>query len=130
MTPGRRASALCGRGAECRKLDTLLEDVHTGESRVLVLRGEPGVGKTALLEYVLERASGCQVGRAAGVQSEMELAFAGLHQVCMPLLGRLDRLPGPQREALSTAFGLTSGIPADRFFVGLAGLSLFSGVAA
>jgi DNA-binding CsgD family transcriptional regulator len=122
--------ALCGRAAECRTLDSLLVDVHTGESRVLVLRGEPGVGKTALLEYVLERAAGCQVGRAAGVQSEMELAFAGLHQVCMPLLGRLDRLPGPQREALSTAFGLTSGIPADRFFVGLAVLSLFSEAAA
>ena len=121
---------LCGRAAECRTLDELLKAVHTGESQVLVLRGEPGVGKTALLEYVLEHADGCQVGRAAGVQSEMELAFAGLHQVCMPLLGRLDRLPGPQRDALSTAFGLTRGIPADRFFVGLAVLSLFSEVAA
>ena len=121
---------LCGRAAECRTLDELLKAVHTGESRVLVLRGEPGVGKTALLEYVLERADGCQVGRAAGVQSEMELAFAGLHQVCLPLLDRLDRLPGPQRDALRTAFGLTSGIPADRFFVGLAVLSLFSDVAA
>jgi DNA-binding CsgD family transcriptional regulator len=121
---------LCGRAAECRTLDELLKAAHTGESRVLVLRGESGVGKTALLEYALERAVGCRVGRAAGVQAEMELAFAGLHQVCMPLLGGLDRLPGPQRDALSTAFGLTTGIPPDRFFVGLAVLSLFSDVAA
>jgi DNA-binding CsgD family transcriptional regulator len=121
---------LRGRAPECRTLDGLLKAVRTGESGVLVLRGEPGVGKTALLEYVADRADGCQVARAAGVQSEMELAFAGLHQVCIPLLGRLDRLPGPQRDALSTAFGLTRGVPADRFFVGLAVLSLFSESAA
>ena len=86
---------LLGRRSECETLDRLLEAVRAGESRALVVRGEPGVGKTALLEYVAERASGCRVARAAGVQSEMELAFAGLHQLCAPMLDRLERLPGP-----------------------------------
>ena len=89
-----------------------------------MLRGEAGVGKTALLEYLLDQASGCRVVRAAGAESEMELAYAGLQQLCAPLLDRLDALPGPQREALSTAFGLSTGDPPDRFFVGLAVLSL------
>ncbi|MEA2566206.1 MAG: hypothetical protein QOD49_1383, partial [Actinomycetota bacterium] len=88
------------RRSECEVLDRLLEAVRQGQSRVLVLRGEPGVGKTALLEYVSERASGCRVARAAGVQSEMELAFAGLHQLCAPMLDHLERLPEPQRDAL------------------------------
>jgi hypothetical protein len=78
---------------------------------VLVLRGEPGIGKTALLSYLLGRASGCRTARAVGVESEMELAFAGLHQLCAPFLDRLDRLPGPQRDALRTAFGLRPGRP-------------------
>ena len=78
-------------------LDRLLEAVRAGESRVLVVHGEPGVGKSALLEYLAGRAGGCRVLRVAGVQSEMELAFAGVHQLCAPLLGRLDALPGPQR---------------------------------
>jgi hypothetical protein len=95
---------LRGRRRECEALDRLLDAVRTGESRALVVRGEPGVGKTALLEYAVERASGCRVVRAAGVQSEMELAFAGLHQLCSPMLDRLERLPGPQRDALRTAF--------------------------
>ena len=97
---------LRGRDSECEALDRLLDGVRSGRSGALVVRGEPGVGKTALLEYVLERASGCRVARAAGVQSEMELAFAGLHQLCAPMLDRLERLPGPQRDALGTAFGL------------------------
>ena len=79
------------------------------ESRTLVIRGEPGVGKTALLEYLAGQASGCQVARAVGVQSEMELAFAVLHQLCAPMLGRLERLPPPQRDALRTAFGESAG---------------------
>ena len=95
----------------------------------LVLRGEAGVGKTALLEYLLERASGCRIARAAGVESEMELAFAGLHQLCAPMLDRLERLPGPQGDALGTAFGLREGDAPDRFLVGLAVLSLLSEVA-
>ena len=104
-----RASALLGRRSECDTLDRLLDAVRRGESRALVLHGEPGVGKTALLRYVAQRASGCRVVRAGGVQSEMEIAFAGLHQLCAPLLGRLDALPGPQRDALRTTFGLSAG---------------------
>jgi DNA-binding CsgD family transcriptional regulator len=114
---------------ESNVLDGLLDAVRGGESRVLVVRGEPGVGKSALLEYAAGRASGCRVGRAAGVQSEMELAFAGLHQLCAPMLDRVERLPAPQRDALSTAFGLTGGLAPDRFLVGLAVLGLLSEVA-
>ena len=91
-----------------------------------MVRGDPGVGKTALLEYLRDRASGCRVVTASAAQSEMELAFAGLHQLCAPLLDRLDRLPVPQRIALGTAFGVTEGIPPDRFFLGLAALTLVS----
>ena len=111
-------------------LDRLLDAVRGGESRALVVHGEPGAGKTALLDYLAERAADCQVVRAAGVQSEMELAFAGLHQLCAPLLDRLEALPGPQREALRTAFGLSAGPAPDRFLVGLAVLSLLAEVAA
>jgi DNA-binding CsgD family transcriptional regulator len=121
---------LLGRGAECAVLDGVLEAVRTGESRTLILHGEPGVGKSALLEYVAERATGCRVARVASVQSEMELAFAGLHQLCATMLGLLDRLPAPQRDALRTAFGLSAGEAADRFHIGLAVLSLLSEVAA
>jgi DNA-binding CsgD family transcriptional regulator len=103
-----------------------LDEVRAGQSRVLVLRGEPGVGKTALLDYLQERASGCRVVRAAGVESEMEIAFAGLHQLCAPMLGSLARLPWPQRDAVSTAFGLSGGEAPDRFLVGLAALGLLS----
>ncbi len=124
-----RPSALLGRRSECDTLDRLLDAVRRGESRALVLHGEPGVGKTALLRYVAQRASGCRVVRAGGVQSEMEIAFAGLHQLCAPLLGRLDALPGPQRDALRTTFGLSAGDVPDRFLVGLAVLGLLSTVA-
>ena len=103
--------------------------VRAGESRVLVVRGEPGVGKTALLEYLLERAAGCCIARTAGVESEMILAFAGLHQLCAPFLDRIESLPGPQGDALSTAFNLRDGRTPDRFAVGLAVLSLLAGVA-
>jgi TatA/E family protein of Tat protein translocase len=120
---------LRGRDSECEALDRLLDAVRAGRSGALVMRGEPGVGKTALLDYALERASGCRVARAAGVQSEMELVFAGLHQLCAPMLDRLERLPGPQRDALGTAFGLARGTAPDRFLVGLAVLSLLSDVA-
>ncbi len=103
--------------------------VRQGQSRVLVVRGEAGVGKTALLEYVVEHAAGCRIARAAGVESEMELAFAGLQQLCAPFLDHLERVPGPQRDALSTAFGQSAGEPPDRFLVGLAVLSLLAEVA-
>jgi DNA-binding CsgD family transcriptional regulator len=121
---------LLGRESELELLDRLLEAVRGGESRVLVVRGEPGVGKSALLDYVARRATGCRVARAAGVQSEMGLAFAGLHQLCAPMLDSVDRLPAPQGDALRTAFGLTDGAAPDRFLVGLAVLSLLSEVAA
>jgi DNA-binding CsgD family transcriptional regulator len=106
-----------------------LDEVRAGRSQVLVLHGEAGVGKTALLDYLQERASGCRVVRAAGVESEMEIPFAGLHQLCALTLGGLVRLPGPQREALSTAFGLSTGVAPDRFLVGLAVLGLLSELA-
>jgi DNA-binding CsgD family transcriptional regulator len=110
-------------------LDRQLQIVRAGQSSVLVLRGEPGIGKTALLEYLVETASGCRIARAAGVQSEMELAYAGLHQLCAPVLDRIERLPDPQRDALATAFGLSSAAAPNHFLVGLAALSLFTDVA-
>jgi AAA ATPase domain len=126
-----RATGLMDRRAECDVLGRLVDPVRAGKSRVLVVRGDPGVGKTVLLEYLAGRASGagCLVARATGVQSEMELAFAGLHQLCTPMLGRAERLPVPQREALRIAFGLATGPPPDRFLVGLAVLSLLSEMA-
>ena len=120
---------LIDRHAECGVLDRLLEAVRTGESRALVVYGEAGVGKTALLEYLAGQASECRVGRAAGVQSEMELPFAAVHQLCAPMLGNLQRLPVPQRDALQIAFGISSGPPPDRLLIGLAVLSLLSDVA-
>src|SRR3954453_1735469 len=119
---------LLGRHSESTPLDRLADVVGAGESRALVIRGDPGMGKTALLEYVVERATGCRVARATGVQAEMELAFAGLHQLCAPMLDRLGRLPGPQRDALGSAFGLAAGHAPDRFLVGLAVLSLLAEV--
>ena len=120
------AEVLYDRRSEREALDRLLEAVGGGQSRVLVVRGEPGVGKTALLESVIGSASGFRVLRAVGVESEMELAFATLQQLCAPLLDRLDRLPAPQRDALGVAFGLRAGDAPDRFLVGLAVLSLLS----
>lgn len=121
-----RPKPLVSRGAQSARLDRLLADARAGQSAVLVLRGEPGIGKTALLGYAAESAGGFQVARAAGVESEMELPFAGLHQLCGPMLGGLGRLPSPQRDALGTAFGLSPGAQPDRFLVGLAVLSLLS----
>ncbi len=95
-----RATELQGRGHEREVLDRLVDAVRAGESQALVVCGEPGVGKTALLEYMVEHASGCRVEQAAGVQSEMELVFAGLHQLVAPMLDRAEVLPAPQRDAL------------------------------
>ncbi|HKE72300.1 MAG TPA: AAA family ATPase [Acidimicrobiales bacterium] len=117
---------MLGRDAEQATLDRLLAAVRAGESQVLVVRGEAGVGKSVLLDHLEDQATGCRVARAAGVESEMELAFAGLHQLCAPMLASLDRLPGPQRDALGTAFGLATGAAPDRFLVGLALLGLLS----
>jgi DNA-binding CsgD family transcriptional regulator len=124
--PRRR---LLGRRDECAALDRLLADAGAGRSQVLVLRGEAGIGKSALVEYLVGSAAGCRIARAAGVESQMELAFAGLHQLCAPMMGHLDRLPGPQRDALAVAFGLSTGSAPDRFMVGLAVLSLLAEVA-
>ena len=124
MGHGHQRGSLLGRRAECEALDRLLAQLRTGRSPVLVVRGEAGVGKTALLEYLVDEATGCRIVRAAGAEAEMELAYAGLQQLCAPLLDHLDALPGPQRDALSTAFGLSAGHSPDRFFVGLAVLSL------
>src|ERR1700682_1801044 len=127
----RRAGVaeLRGRRSECQVLDRLIEAVRAGESRALVVRGDPGVGKTAVMDYVADHASGCLVARAAGVQSEMELAFAGVHQLCAPMLDHLERLPVPQRDALGAALGISPGPAPDRFLVGLAVLGLLSDVA-
>jgi DNA-binding CsgD family transcriptional regulator len=123
------ADVLHGRRDEREVLDRLLQAVRGGQSRVLVMTGEPGVGKTALLESAIGSASAFRVMRAVGVESEMELAFAALQQLCAPMLDRLDRLPAPQQDALGMAFGLRAGDAPDRFLVGLAVLSLLSEVA-
>jgi hypothetical protein len=122
-------AVLAGRGTERARLDQLLADAHRGQSVVLVLRGEPGIGKSALLDYAAERAEGYRLLRAIGVEWEMELPFAGLHQLCAGLLDGRQRLPAPQRDALETAFGLSSGAQPDRFLVGLGVLSLLSDTA-
>ncbi|HEU4586794.1 MAG TPA: AAA family ATPase, partial [Gemmatimonadaceae bacterium] len=125
----RGASELRGRRTECEALDQLLEQVRARQSKVLVMRGEAGVGKTAMLDYLEARSSGCRVVRAAGVEPEMELAFAGVHQLCAPMLDRLTRLPDPQRDAARRALGLSTGATPDRFLVGLAVLRLLTDVA-
>jgi DNA-binding CsgD family transcriptional regulator len=125
-----RSSVLLGRASERQVLERLLENVRGGQSAVLVVRGEAGVGKTALLHHCARHASGFRVANIAGVESEMELPFAGLHQLCAPMLGRLDALPEPQRAALSVALGVSSGAAPDRFLVALAALSLLAEVAA
>src|SRR5499427_1974999 len=122
--------ALLDRQQERAALDGLLGDLRSGRGRALMVRGEAGVGKSALLEYVAGAAADMRVVRAAGVESEMELAFAGLHLLCAPLLDRLEGLPGPQRDALGIAFGLREGAAPDRFLVGLAVLTLLSEAAA
>ena len=123
---GSGGTTLRGRARECAQLDETLAGAWAGESRVLVVRGDAGVGKSALLDYVTNAAGGMQSLTAVGVESEMELPFAALHQLCAPLLGRLDGIPEPQRIALETVFGVRTAAPPDRFLVGLAALSLLS----
>ncbi|HTE61807.1 MAG TPA: AAA family ATPase [Solirubrobacteraceae bacterium] len=129
VTTARLSRVVRYRRCERAVLDRLLDDLRAGSSGVLVVRGESGIGKTALLEYAVERASGCRIARVTGAESEMEPAFAGLHRLCRPMLDRLDTLPAPQRDALSAAFGLGGGVAPDRFLVGLAALDLLSEVA-
>jgi DNA-binding CsgD family transcriptional regulator len=124
-------SVLLGRAEECATVDGVLGQARAGASGVLLVAGEPGVGKSALLEYAAESASasGFQVVSASGAESEMELAFAGLQQLCAPLLDGLAQLPGPQRSAIETAFGVSAGVPPDPFFVGLGVLGLLAAAA-
>ncbi|MEU8819220.1 AAA family ATPase [Actinoplanes sp. NPDC048796] len=126
MPEGSGRAELRGRRRERDVLERLLREVRGGRSRALVLRGEAGCGKTALLDHLADRADFARVLRAAGVQSESEIAYSGLQQLCAPLLGELDRLPPPQRDALATAFGLGSGHAPDQLLVGLAVLGLFA----
>jgi AAA ATPase domain len=125
-----RSPAFRGRSRERDLLDEVLEDVRGGQSAALVIRGEAGMGKSALCRYCGRQASGFRVARATGVETEMELPFAGLHQLCAPMLGRLDALPEPQQVALRVAFGLASGDVPERFLVALAVLSPLAEVAA
>jgi AAA ATPase domain len=120
------AVRLRGRRAECAFLAQVLRDAHDGQSRVAVLRGEAGVGKTSLLEFMAKHASGWRIATAVGVESEMELAYSGLHQLCAPLLQRLDGLPVPQRSAIATVFGQQTGPAPDRLLVGLGVLTLLA----
>jgi DNA-binding CsgD family transcriptional regulator len=129
MSTAVSARRLLGRRSECAALDELVASVRAGLSAALVLRGDAGVGKSALLEYLVQHASGGGIARAVGIESEMELAYAGLQQLCAPFADRVERLPGPQRDALSTAFGLRDGEVPARFLVGLAVLSLLSDAA-
>ena len=105
MTVSSGWPGLRGRRSECESLISLLGAARNGQSQVIVLCGDAGIGKTALLQFLLDNADGYGVSRTAGVESEMELAFASLHQLCIPFLDRLDRLPLPQRTALDTTFG-------------------------
>jgi DNA-binding CsgD family transcriptional regulator len=122
----QRSPVFRGRASECEVLDRLLEQVRGGASAALVVRGEAGVGKTALLRHCARQAAGFRIAQIAGVESEMELPFAGLHQLCGPMLDWLDPLPEPQQKALRVAFGLASGPAPDRFLVGLAALGLLA----
>src|ERR1700755_595580 len=126
--PPQRSPAFRGRSRERAVLDQLLDDARGSRSTALVIRGEVGVGKTALMRYVARQASGFRLAEIAGVEPEMELAYAGLHQLCAPMLSGLADLAEPQRAALSVAFGITGGDPPDRFLVALAALSLLATV--
>ncbi|WP_433167560.1 ATP-binding protein [Kribbella sp. CA-247076] len=128
MTTRESAPELRGRRAESARLDQVVAGTRSGAGQVLLVRGEAGIGKTALLDQLVGRAEECRVARAAGVEFEMELPYAGLHQLCAPLLRMTDHLPAPQREALAVALGQEFGGPPDRFLVGAATLSLLSAV--
>ena len=121
-----RTSAFRGRARERQALDGLLDRVRGGESAVLVIRGEAGIGKTALMRYCARQASGCRLVQVDGVESEMELPLAALHQLCAPMLSGLAALPEPQQRALRVAFGLAAEPAPDRFVLGLAVLSLLA----
>src|SRR5437868_2430847 len=117
---------LLGREREREALDRLLEAASSGHGGVFVVRGEPGVGKTALLEYAVEAGRGFRIARTFGVEAEMELPFAAVQQLCSPFFGLMERLPQPQHDALGVAFGLSAGPAPNRFLVGLAVVGLLS----
>src|SRR4051794_31516286 len=116
--PAQRPPPFRGRSSESELVDRLLEDARGGRSGVLVIRGEAGMGKTALMRHAADRAAGFRVAHVSGVESERELPFAGLHQLCTPFLDRIDALPAPQQDALRVALGVCSGAAPDRFLVG------------
>ena len=120
---------LIDRNAEKQMIRQVLNCVRGGMSGALVLRGDPGAGKSALLDYAAECAADLQLVRIVAVESETSLGFAAVHRLLLPFLHSVDRLPGPQRRALSVAFGLVTGPPADPFLVGLAVLTLLADVA-
>ena len=121
-----RTPAFRGRARERKVLDDLLGRIRDGESAVLVIRGEAGIGKTALMRYCARQASGCRLVQIYSVQSEMELPLSALHQLCTPMLSCLSALPEPQQRTLRVAFGLAAGPAPDRFVLGLAVLSLLA----
>src|SRR6201981_780040 len=127
---GRAISALLDRAVETGALEGVLAAVRDGLSGVLMLRGEAGVGKTALLDWAAGQAGDMQVARVAGAEAEMDMGFAGLHQLLIPFLGGLEGVPPPPRQALGSAFGLVAGPPPDRFLVGLAALTVLTDAAA
>ena len=127
---GREISALLGRGVETSALEGVLAAVRDGLSGVLVLRGEAGVGKTSLLDWAARQADEMQVARVAGAEAEMDMGFAGLHQLLIPFLSGFEGLPSPQRQALGSAFGMVDGPPPDRFLVGMAALTVLTDAAA
>ncbi|MGY2874353.1 DNA-binding CsgD family transcriptional regulator [Marmoricola sp. URHA0025 HA25] len=126
LFPGGKDGRLFGRDAESDRFDELLASARSGTSGVIMIRGGPGLGKSMVLEHAVGRAKDMRILRALGVESEMELAYAALHQLCAPLLPFLPKLPAPQSEALATVFGIQTGPPPDRFLVGLSALSLLS----
>ncbi|HEY6395836.1 MAG TPA: BREX system ATP-binding domain-containing protein, partial [Solirubrobacteraceae bacterium] len=119
-----RAPAFMGRARERAALDQMLDRVRAGESSARVMRGEAGIGKTALMQYCARQASGCHVAQIAGVESELEMPFAAVDQLCRPIIAGIDVLPEPQQQALRVAFGLAVGPTPERFVVGLAVLGL------
>ena len=106
------------------RISTQLGEIRAGRGAALALQGEPGIGKTALLDWAAGQAGDMRMLRATGIESELELAFSGLAELCMPLLGRLDEIPAPQRDALRAAFALADGRPGDRFVLAMATASL------
>src|SRR5689334_17626657 len=123
------ARGLRGRLDEREALEQLLDNARNGRSAVQVIRGDPGIGKSALLRHAVEKTAGFKVVQIAGIESEMELPFAGLHQLCAPMLAESDGLPPPQERALRVALGLSSGDAPDRFLVALGALTLLAEVA-